>query len=142
MCLYVKNIMKQNISVLQKIKYSFWCISLYSYSHYILWVSKEAPCISSSYKVDNLRRFRTEKRISLNKRNIFQNWKMIKTTVLKNFLHHFCRISVQVSFSKDLSTTHYFSFFNTIRYAQKWQAASESTQIFASSYFMTSLYTI
>ena len=50
-------------------------------------------------KVDNLRRSRTEKRICLNKRNLFQNWKMMKTTVLKilyiTSVESWCRFHIQ-----------------------------------------------
>ena len=69
-------------------------------------------------KVDNLRRFRTEKRICLNKRNLFQNWKMMKTTVLKilyiTSVESWCRFHFQNIWVPRTI------FFSTVIYAQKW----------------------
>ena len=111
---YAKNNLKQNIWVLQKIEHGFWCITLYSYSHYILRVSKESPS-SVLPKVDNLRRFLTEKKDLPKQKEPLSKLKDGENNSFEDFMHHFCRILVQVSFSNDSSTTHHFFQYENIR---------------------------
>ena len=99
-----------------KIEHGFWCISLYSYSHYILWVSKEFPA-SVLPNVDNPGNVALKKRIYLPKqKEPLAKLKDDKNNSFEDFIHHFCRILVQVSYTKDLSTTHYCYFFSTVIY--------------------------
>ena len=137
MCLYVKNILKQNIWVLQNIEHSFWCTTLYSYSHYFLgfkritlhqFFLKLTTSGDLVLKKDLPKQNEPLSKFKDDKKNIFEDF---NTSLLGN---------LGTGFIFERFEYHaLFLFFHCGNIRQKWQAASESTQIFASSYFMTSL---